>query len=361
MASWARRPGRNPYEQGWKSASKIGSSTSLSAACTTRSVTVGMPSRRLLPPGLGINRSRAGRGRNLRAFSSARRSARKPSSPRTLLTYRAVRPSTPAVRAPLFPLTRRHATSRNAGSHTRLNRSSNRRPGSSVAQWCSLVWIPSTRASACSGVGHGASVFTSVLLAFQSLRCELAAALGHVAGFPDLGLLRRLRPTQAPTVDSGPARHRPGRPAGRAAPGRFPRSCCDRLTGRWPAVPQRPRHGYAADLPRGLLAGVNDRHQSRPQSRACAAARPISTRLEPVLPLRGFTALVPHVHLPVLLAEPGPSGSTDPSRRCRGCSHPPLHFQGRAAPSFTSLLRQAGGRALASLPDRITPRGAHSP
>jgi hypothetical protein len=38
-------------------------------------------------------------------------------------------------------------------------------------------------------------------------------------------------PTQAPTVDSGPARPQPGRPAGRAAPGRFPRSCCDRLTG----------------------------------------------------------------------------------------------------------------------------------
>jgi hypothetical protein len=89
-------------------------------------------------------------------------------------------------------------------------------------------------------------------------------------------------------------------------------------------VPQRPRHGYAAGLPRGLLAGVNDRHQSRPLSRACAAARPRSTRLEPVLPLRGFTALVPHVHLPVLLAGPGPSGSADPSRRCRGCSHPPL-------------------------------------
>ena len=47
-------------------------------------------------------------------------------------------------------------------------------------------------------------------------------------------------------------------------------------------MPQRPRHGYAAVLPRGLLAGVNDRHQSRPLPRACAAARPISTRLEPV-------------------------------------------------------------------------------
>src|SRR6266487_3369549 len=41
MASWARRPGRKPYEHGRKSASKIGSSTSFSAACTTRSRTVG--------------------------------------------------------------------------------------------------------------------------------------------------------------------------------------------------------------------------------------------------------------------------------------------------------------------------------
>jgi hypothetical protein len=50
----ARRPGRNPYEQGWKSTSRIGSSTSFrAAACTTRSPTVGMPSRRRLPPGLG--------------------------------------------------------------------------------------------------------------------------------------------------------------------------------------------------------------------------------------------------------------------------------------------------------------------
>jgi hypothetical protein len=64
MASRARRPGRNPYEQGWKSASRIGSSTSFRAACTTRSRTVGMPSRRLLPPGLGIIRSRTGKGAN---------------------------------------------------------------------------------------------------------------------------------------------------------------------------------------------------------------------------------------------------------------------------------------------------------
>jgi len=41
IASCARRPGRNPYEHGWKSASQMGSSTSLRAAWTTRSATVG--------------------------------------------------------------------------------------------------------------------------------------------------------------------------------------------------------------------------------------------------------------------------------------------------------------------------------
>ena len=41
IASCARRFGRNPYEHGWKSASKIGSSTAFKLAWTTRSATVG--------------------------------------------------------------------------------------------------------------------------------------------------------------------------------------------------------------------------------------------------------------------------------------------------------------------------------
>ena len=41
MASCARRFGRNPYEHGWKSASKMGSSTSFRLAWTTRSAIVG--------------------------------------------------------------------------------------------------------------------------------------------------------------------------------------------------------------------------------------------------------------------------------------------------------------------------------
>ena len=49
------------------------------------------------------------------------------------------------------------------------------------------------------------------------------------------------------------------------------------------------------------------------------------------------------LHRSVLLAGPGSSGSADPSRRCRGCSHPRLRLQAQAAPSFTGLLRQPGG------------------
>jgi hypothetical protein len=108
---------------------------------------------------------------------------------------------------------------------------------------------PSTRASACSGVGHGAPVFTGDLLACQSQACELAAPLRHAAGSPGLGLLRGLRHARMPSADGEPAR----RTAGRATPGRFPRSLCAGRQGWCPAFPRQPRHGYAAGLPRGLL------------------------------------------------------------------------------------------------------------
>ena len=72
MASCARRFGRNPYEQGRKCASKMGSRTSLSAACTIRSVTVGMPSFRNFPDALGIITCRTGTGRNSPDLSKPR-------------------------------------------------------------------------------------------------------------------------------------------------------------------------------------------------------------------------------------------------------------------------------------------------
>jgi hypothetical protein len=45
-----------------------------------------------------------------------------------------VRPSTPGVFAPELPATLANATNSVAGSYTKLNRSSNRRPGSATAQ-----------------------------------------------------------------------------------------------------------------------------------------------------------------------------------------------------------------------------------
>ena len=110
-----------------------------------------MPSRRRLPPFLGMSFSRTGKGTNRRALRSSRSPVRNASLPKTM--ERGVTPSTPADRAPRLPRTRSHATTRKAGSATRLNRSSNRRSGSSVAHWCSLVWIFSTRRSASYEVG----------------------------------------------------------------------------------------------------------------------------------------------------------------------------------------------------------------
>jgi hypothetical protein len=62
--------------------------------------------------------------------------------------------------------------------------------------------------------------------------------------------------------------------------------------------------------------------------------------------VKGRQTLISLVHLPVSLTGPAPSGSTDASRRCQGCSHPPRHLPDQAAPSFTWSLRQPGGEGL---------------
>ena len=63
IASCALRPGLNPYEVGQKSASKIGSSTSLAAVRTILSRKAEMPKLLSFPERFGIDRSRAGSGR----------------------------------------------------------------------------------------------------------------------------------------------------------------------------------------------------------------------------------------------------------------------------------------------------------
>ncbi len=93
---------------------KIGSSTIFTAACTTRSRVVGIPSRRNLPDDFGMVFSRTRCGTNLPAFNSFRRPVSS-SVPAGSIDRGAIR-STPAVRAPLLPRTRPQATTKKAGS-----------------------------------------------------------------------------------------------------------------------------------------------------------------------------------------------------------------------------------------------------
>src|SRR6266540_4743447 len=134
-----------------------------------------------------------------------------------------MRPSTPAVREPRFARTRCQATWRVAGSKTRLNRSWKVLSCSDAAHLWSLVWTWSTRASASLGTSHGAAVFTADLPSTRP-GPRPAALLRHVTGSPGLRLLRGLRPALAPSADGAPARRHAGRVAGRAVPGRVPRS-----------------------------------------------------------------------------------------------------------------------------------------
>lgn len=110
---------------------------------------------------------------------------------------------------------------------------------------------------------------------------------------------------------------------GRATPeGSHVHSSSDRRV-RCPPMPLRPRHTYAADLRCSLPAG--DFKTGSEVSRSCGCA-PLPSPYPPDWSwwrdLRGVMTLVPHVHLPVLLAGPGPSGSAGPFRRCQGCLPP---------------------------------------
>lgn len=130
---------------------------------------------------------------------------------------------------------------------------------------------------------------------------------------------------------------------------------------RCPAIPLRHRHIYAAVLRRGLPAGGTFRSEEFPALHAGARRNPAQIyqiRAGPMR-LRGFMTLVPHVHLPISLAGPAPSGSPGTSRRCRGCCPPDRHVPvGPAAPSFIDLLRQVEGGDLSSPHGFVAPRGA---
>ena len=102
-------------------------------------------------------------------------------------------------------------------------------------------------------------------------------------------------------------------------------------------MPLQPRQDYSAGIHRGLPTGDITRSNSSPtrhHCRACARCNPAQIRQVRAggFVLRGVHTLVPlSLHLSVLLAGPGPSGSAVLSRLCQG-SHP--HPGNHAALSF---------------------------
>jgi hypothetical protein len=145
----------------------------------------------------------------------------------------------------------------------------------------------------------------------------------------------------APSRTFGGRRAYPPTSLARTRPGSstrwFPRSLLTVRERRCPAMPLRHRSGYAVDLHQSLPAKRDNRPKSSPPGNARqvrTATQPISARFELVEALKGFTPLVPHVHLSRSLTRPAPSGSTGTSRRCRGCSHPHPRLRDQAASNF---------------------------
>src|SRR6476661_6780051 len=140
------------------------------------------------------------------------------------------------------------------------------------------------------------------------------------------------RPTKCPARQPVLATRRPGRT--RAVPAfTVIRSTKEEPSSIPAASPRLPRSTspWPPGPPPTSLPG-----SSPPRSTGTGAhrARPLSARFEPVYLSRDVVTPVPRVLLFITLAGPAPSGDTDTSRRCQGCSHPPRHLPDQAALSF---------------------------
>jgi hypothetical protein len=154
---------------------------------------------------------------------------------------------------------------------------------------------------------------------------------------PGLGLLRGLRPAPRPPVGNRPAPGADRLPApGATGDGSHVHHMTAR-PGRCPALSRQHRRDYAADLHRGLRTGHRNRRRRRPLEDT--GVRALHTGPDPPGSSRhngygtsatGSLAL----HLLVSLAGPDPSGSTEPSRRCRGCFPPSPVSPGSGCPQL---------------------------
>ncbi len=302
--------------------------------------------RRSLPFALGIIRSRTGNGANSPGLEIVSQPGEERSAaPNTMERGRT--PSTPADRAPRLPRTRSHATMRKAGSATRLNRSSNRRSGSSVAHWCSLVWISSTRTSASIEVRPRR---VGVHRRPPGIPAPAAAnSLGPFAmctAFPCSDYYGPSAPSRGHQPTVGLPADQPWLAAGKGDPETVPTFTMYRSTGSVPssspaASPRLRRRPSPWPPHRPHVSGFGVASPCDGSTRT--AARPTSTRLEPVPRLRGFNHWFTPLHLSVSLAGPGRLAVPTRPVVVRAASHPPPHLQGQAALSFTGLLRQPEG------------------
>jgi hypothetical protein len=136
--------------------------------------------------------------------------------------------------------------------------------------------------------------------------------------------------THLPTPDLA------GQGSGRRSGGSHVRCGIDRRA-RCPAMPLRPRPAYAADFRRGLPAGHINRPRSHPTPTGAPGVHRDPAHIRQVGAggiLERRSTPVPHVHRPVLLAGPRPSGSAGPSRRCRGCLPPSPASPGSGCPQL---------------------------
>ena len=230
---------------GWKSASKIGSSTSFSAACTTRSVTVGMPNARSFPLALGIITCRTGAGVNVRDRSWSRISCRNASTP--------IPGHDPGHGGPVDPGGARPRVARDAfprhGQHRRVAHqvvqiikpaAADPRPPSSAV--CSASSVPPRtpgRSSAKRRRRYSPARLRTITVTSCSFRCRPSPG----------GRLSRPRSTTATPPHRHPSAGNAPIPAqGNGSRRWFPRSLLFGRRARRPALPLRSRRGYAVDL-----------------------------------------------------------------------------------------------------------------
>ena len=301
-----------------------------------------MPRYRTLPPAFGMPRRRTRLGRNVRFRSVLRVSARNASAPpRRCSMWYLVSPSTPAVREPLLLLTWSQATVSVAWWHTRLKRSSNLLLGSFFAHWCNFVWIWSTHARASLRLMPGASLFRADASPARE-EVLITGPLRHVAGFPDLGLLRDLRHVAHASGDVDPARSAStddGRMSDASHVHHVP--LVGVVSSFAPAASSPAHRSSAGDLRAPILCGhaeLESHHRRHPTH--CLG--PDQPGLEPLTNRGGSATGSLALHRPTLLA------------RLRRLVVPPSRYVVRAAPAHHG---NSHGRLPSASPNRCGGQG----